>query len=172
MDREEGKDFLCLDVHNDKAARSIMHAYLHARGVVMTGGKSTKAALKMAQRIAGDPDPELETASQTWEMCRGWATSLVFAGDMHESDCTIEELEMCMGGTGGFEIAAVVLRKIPDYEKDRHAHALNNRRRELERETGLISSFRELVKDDELGDEGNEVEEVHEEADLHAGYGP
>lgn len=170
MDREEGKDFLCLDVHNDKAALSATHAYLHARGVAMTV-MSTESALKMAQRIARDPDSELETASQTWAMCRGWAKTLAYAGDMHESDCTIADLEMCMGGTGGFEIAAVVLRKISDEDKDEHARVLNNRRRKLEQENGIDGAGRRvLLVDDELEDGADE--EVHEEADLHAGYGP
>lgn len=116
MSEDNGYSELVLSLNlEDSAARSIMFAYLQARGVEPTSPQ-TSHVLRLAQVLNAAPDSGTDTFTQNWFQFLQFTTPLTDE-DMPAHSCTIEDLELCFKGFG-YEVAAVILRALPDEERE------------------------------------------------------
>lgn len=132
---------LVLDIDEDAAARSLMYAYLHTRGVEDTT-PDTEMMWNKAQELAQKPDPGLKTYSQDAEMLKGWGRPFEMDSGRAREDITLGEIELVMGSIG-VEVAGVVLRGISDERQQELKQKFMDHRAKLKASTPLEQDLSE-----------------------------
>lgn len=128
----------------DPAAYSIMYAYLLARGVTTTIPASTDLALEVARILSANPNDNIETAVQEWDDFLDFTKLITVASGGLRGDVKVSELELGVGSMG-YEVAAVVLRKIAEEDREYYQEELTGLQEAVARREGNWLSHTEAA---------------------------